>query len=56
MQKISYINLNPVRAGLVERAEDYLCSSARSWRKCGSEHEPLKVDIERISWREAELR
>ena len=27
-QKLDYIHLNPVRAGLVERAEDYVYSSA----------------------------
>ena len=30
-QKIKYIHENPVRAGIVERAEDYLYSSARSY-------------------------
>lgn len=29
LQKINYIHQNPVRAGLVEKAEDYLYSSAR---------------------------
>ena len=29
MEKVNYIHLNPVRAGLVERAEDYLWSSVR---------------------------
>jgi len=53
MQKVSYINLNPVRAGLVERAEDYLFSSARMWRKSLQEDEPLTIDTNQISWREA---
>ncbi|NOT37405.1 MAG: transposase [Saprospiraceae bacterium] len=30
-QKMSYIHLNPVRAGLVENAEDWLCSSQRNY-------------------------
>jgi putative transposase len=30
-QKLNYIHLNPVRAGLVERAEDWLYSSARNY-------------------------
>jgi REP-associated tyrosine transposase len=32
MQKVNYIHQNPVRAGLVERAEDYRWSSVRLWR------------------------
>jgi len=51
MQKVNYIHQNPVRAGLVERAEDYLYSSARIWRKYPLENEPLKVDIDKIDWR-----
>ena len=53
MQKVNYIHLNPVRAGLVERAIDYRWSSARIWQRCGIEDEPLKVDIDRIVWRRA---
>ena len=33
MEKVNYIHLNPVRAGLVERAIDYRWSSARIWPK-----------------------
>ena len=51
MQKVNYIHLNPVRAGLVERAIDYRWSSARIWQRCASDNEPLTVDIERIQWR-----
>jgi putative transposase len=51
MQKVNYIHQNPVRANLVERAEDYRWSSARLWEKCPHEDEPLKVDIEKIIWR-----
>ena len=51
MQKVNYIHQNPVRAGLVERAEDYRWSSARFWSKCPAEDEPLTVDIEKIVWR-----
>lgn len=54
MQKVNYIHQNPVRAGLVERAEDYNFSSARIWHKRAFEVEPLKVDIDKIKWREAE--
>jgi hypothetical protein len=51
MQKVNYIHQNPVRAGLVERAEDYRWSSARIWKRCALEDEPLLVDIDRINWR-----
>lgn len=30
-QKLNYIHMNPVRAGLVEKPEDYLYSSARNY-------------------------
>jgi REP element-mobilizing transposase RayT len=30
-QKLNYIHMNPVRAGLVEKAEDWLYSSARNY-------------------------
>jgi hypothetical protein len=53
MQKVNYIHQNPVRAGLVEQAENYLYSSARIWRHCPLENEPLKVDIKEINWRKA---
>jgi putative transposase len=32
LQKLTYIHENPVRAGIVDRAEDYLYSSARDYR------------------------
>lgn len=51
MQKVNYIHLNPVRAGLVERATDYRWSSARFWSKCPVEDEPLQVDLKKIVWR-----
>ena len=51
MQKVNYIHLNPVRAGLVEQAVDYRWSSARFWNRCPSEDEPLSVDVDKIIWR-----
>lgn len=51
MQKVNYANQNPVRAGLVDRAENYRWSSSRFWSKCPIEDEPLKVDIDKIIWR-----
>jgi REP element-mobilizing transposase RayT len=51
MQKVNYIHMNPVRAGLVERPEDYRFSSARLWQGKGLEEEPLMTDHLRIKWR-----
>jgi hypothetical protein len=53
MQKVNYIHNNPVRAGFAERAIDYHWSSARIWRGCAGEDEPLLVDIDRINWRQS---
>lgn len=53
MEKVNYIHLNPVRAGLVEHPDDYLYSSARIWHRRALENEPLAVDIEKIKWRGA---
>jgi REP element-mobilizing transposase RayT len=53
MQKVNYIHLNPVRAGLVEQAIDYRWSSARIWQRCPADNEPLIVDFDRIAWRRA---
>lgn len=53
MQKVNYIHLNPVRAGLVERAIDYRWSSARIWQRIPNDDEPLPVDFDRIEWRRA---
>ncbi len=33
MQKVNYVHQNPVRAGLVDKAEDYLWSSIRWWER-----------------------
>jgi putative transposase len=51
MQKVNYIHNNPVRASLVEKATDYRYSSARIWRRCPFDDEPLLMDIDRIDWR-----
>src|SRR5262245_30245523 len=48
MQKVNYINLNPVRAGLVERAIDYRWSSARQWQRGDCDDEPLSLDLDCI--------
>jgi putative transposase len=51
MQRVNYIHQNPVRAGLVERAEDYRWSSIRYWNRRAREDEPLRVDVDKIVWR-----
>lgn len=50
IEKANYIHNNPVRAGLVERAEDYRWSSIRCWVRKPLEDEPLLVDIDQIDW------
>ena len=51
MQRVNYIHQNPVRAGLVERAEDYRWSSIRYWLRRPREDEPLAPDLHKIVWR-----
>ncbi len=51
MEKVNYIHLNPVRAGLVERAIDDRWSSAKIWQEGEAEDAPLRIDIDRIRWR-----
>jgi hypothetical protein len=53
MQKVHYIHQNPVRANLVENAEDYLYSSVRIWHRNRLENEPLEMDVDKIESREA---
>jgi putative transposase len=52
MQRVNYTHQNPVRAGLVEKAEDYRYSSVRIWKGNPLENEPLLVDIDKIRWRQ----
>jgi REP element-mobilizing transposase RayT len=51
MQRVNYIHQNPVRAGLVARAEDYHWSSVRCWWGGALHDEPLLMDLAQISWR-----
>jgi putative transposase len=53
MQKVNYIHLNPVRAGLVEHPDDYRYSSSRHWHGKALENEPLITDQSQIDWRSA---
>ena len=50
-ERVHYLHENPVRAGLVERAEDYRYSSVRCWNGKPLEDEPLLMDLDRINWR-----
>jgi putative transposase len=50
IEKANYIHMNPVRAGLVERPEDYRFSSVRFWQRKPLEDEPLTVDLDQIDW------
>src|SRR5262245_26184651 len=43
MERVNYTHQNPVRAGLVERAEDYRWSSIRCWTGKLLEDEPLMM-------------
>jgi REP element-mobilizing transposase RayT len=51
MQRVHYTHQNPVRLGLVERAENYHYSSVRLWNRCPLDNEPLMVDIGKMKWR-----
>jgi len=49
-QKLNYIHENPVRAGIVEKAEDYLYSSARDFagKSCLLDIVPVYMPTEKI--------
>jgi REP element-mobilizing transposase RayT len=49
LQKINYIHENPVRAGIVENAEDYLYSSARNYAGLQGEIEVITLDLSYIT-------
>lgn len=51
MQRVHYTHQNPVRAGLVQRAEQYRWSSIRFWTGKVLDNKPLLMDIDRINWR-----
>ncbi|HEX8844299.1 MAG TPA: transposase [Pyrinomonadaceae bacterium] len=53
MQRVNYTHQNPVRAGLVERAEDWRWSSVRCWNHSAAEGEPLLMELNQINWRSA---
>ena len=53
MEKVNYIHLNPVRAGLSESVEEYKWSSGRIWRGRPLENEPLMLDNDLIYWRKS---
>ena len=45
------LRLNPVRRGLVTRAEDYRWSSVRCWWGKSLPDEPLLMDLGQLAWR-----
>lgn len=49
-EKANYIHQNPVRAGLIECAQDYRWSSIRCWQRRSPEDEPLLMDIDKLKW------
>ena len=51
MERVHYTHQNPVRAGLVSRAEEYRWSSVRCWTGKMLDDEPLLMDLDRIKWR-----
>ena len=51
MERVHYTHQNPVRAGLVNQAEEYRWSSVRCWSGKVLPDEPLLMDIDRIKWR-----
>ena len=51
LQRVNYIHQNPVRARLVERAEDYFWSSIRCWKRWPRDDEPLLPNLDKILWR-----
>lgn len=50
IEKANYIHMNPVRAGLVERPENYRFSSVRFWQRRPLEDEPIVIDLDQIAW------
>jgi len=50
-QKVEYIHMNPVRAGLVEHPSDYRFSSTRLWSGKAFNDEPVLTDHLEINWR-----
>ena len=53
MEKVNYIHLNPVQAGLVKIPDDYRFASSRQWHGRTLAEEPLLTDHRKISWRSA---
>jgi putative transposase len=51
MERVHYTHQNPVRAGLLKKAEDYLYSSVRIWNGIPLQDEPLTVDLGKLRLR-----
>jgi len=46
-QRLEYIHMNPVRAGIVDKPEDYLYSSARNYAELDS---VMPIELLRTNW------
>lgn len=51
MERVHYTHQNPLRAGMVKRAEEYRWSSIRCWTGNVLDAETLLMDLDRIKWR-----
>jgi putative transposase len=51
LERVRYVHENPVRAGLVERPEDYRYSSVRCWSGKPLDDEPILMVLDHIQWR-----
>lgn len=49
MEKVTYIHMNPVRAGLVEQAQDYRWSSARWWNGTPADDDHFDLILIRLT-------
>jgi REP element-mobilizing transposase RayT len=50
-QKVEYIHMNPVRAGMVSNPFEYHFSSAKQWAEPPTNGAPLLTDHSEINWR-----
>ena len=54
MQRVHYTHMNPVRASLAQKPEDYRWSSVRQWIGKATDNEPLWMNLDQIKWRVVE--
>ena len=48
LEKVRYIHENPIRRGLVDRAEDWVWSSWRAWEE--GVQKPIAIDRDSLPW------